>query len=157
MKPLVVYYSRTGTTKKLGLAIASKLGCESEEIIDLKPRKGIIGWIRSGRDAFKRLRTDIKKPKIGLSGYDMLIIGTPVWAGYIAPAVRTYLEDNKEKIKQVAFFTTQGSADPQKAMDDLAKASLKKPKAVLRMTTKEVLRDKERLKKAVDDYVKKLA
>ncbi len=156
MKALVVFYSRTGTTRKLGESIAQKLGCDSEEIVDLKPRKGMVGWIRSGKDAFRKLRTEIKDPKADLSGYDLLVVGTPVWAGYIAPAVRTYLDQNAKKVGQIAFFTTQGSAAPQKAMDDLAKASGHKPKAVLRLTTKVVLRDAEKMDRAVDDFVKKL-
>ncbi|MEI8008008.1 MAG: hypothetical protein WCI00_00755 [bacterium] len=37
-KILVVYYSRTGMTKKLALSITDMLGADSEEIIDTKKR-----------------------------------------------------------------------------------------------------------------------
>jgi flavodoxin len=34
--PLVVFYSRTGTTKKVGEALADLLQCDSEELIDTR-------------------------------------------------------------------------------------------------------------------------
>ncbi len=36
MKTLVTYYSRTGTTRAVGEAIARELGTDSEEIVDGK-------------------------------------------------------------------------------------------------------------------------
>ena len=50
-KTLVAYYSRTGTTKKVGEAIAKALKADIDEIIDLKKRSGAIGWVVSGKDA----------------------------------------------------------------------------------------------------------
>ena len=57
MKPLVVFYSRTGTTKKVGEALADLLQCDSEELIDTKKRKGPLGFLRSGRDATRNKLT----------------------------------------------------------------------------------------------------
>jgi flavodoxin len=51
VKPLVVFYSRTGTTKKIGEARTNLLQCDSEELIDTKKRKGLIGLLRTGREA----------------------------------------------------------------------------------------------------------
>ncbi|HBP51341.1 TPA: flavodoxin, partial [Candidatus Shapirobacteria bacterium] len=53
MKTLVVFYSRTGNTRRMGELIAQKLHADIDEIIDQKSRSGIIGWILSGRDAMK--------------------------------------------------------------------------------------------------------
>jgi flavodoxin len=41
-KNLVVYYSRTGVTKKLALSIANMLDANREEIVDMKKRSGVI-------------------------------------------------------------------------------------------------------------------
>jgi flavodoxin len=43
MKTLVVYYSRTGTTRKVAEAIAGILRCDIEEVVDTKKRSGILG------------------------------------------------------------------------------------------------------------------
>lgn len=60
MKRLVVYYSRTGTTKRIGEEIAEALGADSVEIFDQKSREGMIGWLKAGWDARRRKVTEIK-------------------------------------------------------------------------------------------------
>jgi flavodoxin len=40
MKSLVVYYTRTGKTKSAAEAIATQLGADIEEIVDLKKTAG---------------------------------------------------------------------------------------------------------------------
>ena len=118
MKRLVVYYSRTGTTKRIGEEIATALGADVDEIVDQKSRNGPIGWLKSGRDAIWQTLTDItvqKSPK----DYDMIIIGTPIWSGKMTPAVRTYLTNNHFGNKKVAFYTTQGSDDSPKTVTEM--------------------------------------
>ena len=137
MKTLVVYYSRTGVTKKVGKAIARLLKCDFEEIIDTKNRAGPIGFIISGKDAGRRNLTKIKPIKKDPSKYGLVIIGTPVWVYNMAPAIRTYINQNKKKFKKVAFFCTLGSSGDDKAFKEMQKLS-KKPAATLSLKTKEV-------------------
>jgi flavodoxin len=106
-KILVVYYSRTGHTKEIAKEIAEELKADIDEIIDLKNRKGMKGYITGGKDAIEKKLTEIKfskEPK----NYNLVIVGTPNWAKTMPPAVRTYLERNKN-IKQIAFFCTYGN------------------------------------------------
>jgi flavodoxin len=108
MKSLVVYYSRTGKTKLVAEAIAAELGSDIEEIIDLKNRDGKIGWMGATRDASSEKETQIAPPKKVPSDYDLIIIGTPVWAFNLTPAIRTYLKKNDLTGKKVALFFTLG-------------------------------------------------
>jgi flavodoxin len=117
MKSLVVFYSRTGTTKKVAEAISKKLNADIEEIVDLKSRKGILGFFSGGKDAFKKELTKIKKTEKNPADYDLVLIGSPIWAGTMVPAVRTYLND--AKIKKAAFFATGGSPSPQRVFPDM--------------------------------------
>jgi len=73
---LVVFYSRTGTTKKVAEAIATKLGCDIEEIIDTKSRRGLLGFLRSGLEATLKRLTTIEEIKNDPASYDVVIIGT---------------------------------------------------------------------------------
>jgi len=109
MKILITYYSRTKITKKVAEEIQKNLDCDIEEIIDLKNRSGVFGWIKSLVDAIKQKPTDIKSIEKNPSEYDLVIIGTPVWASSMTPAILTYLKQNKEKFKDVSFFCTCGS------------------------------------------------
>jgi len=115
MKILVTFYSRSGNTKKMAQAIAESLHADLDEIIDLKNRQGIVGWILGGRDALKGTLTKIKTVKNPVD-YDLVIIGTPIWAGYSTPATRTYLAQFKNQIKKVAIFVTSGGDGPQKTV-----------------------------------------
>ena len=90
MKILIVYYSRTGTTKRMGEEIASMLEAETDEIIDHKNRKGKIAHFKATVDARREKLTDITVQKSPYD-YDAIIIGTPIWAGKMTPAVRTFL------------------------------------------------------------------
>ena len=118
MKRLVTYYSRTGTTKQIGEEIAAALGADLDAILDQKSRKGVLGWLRAGRDSQTDKMTEIKVQK-NPNDYDMIIIGTPIWANNLTPAVRTYLTKYSLKGKKVAFFTTQGGDEPKTALAEM--------------------------------------
>lgn len=114
MKPLVVFYSRTGTTRKVGIEIANQLKCEYEEIIDLKNRKGVMGYIFAGWDAMRKKLTDIKEISRDTNTYDLIIIGTPNWGGSICPAVRTFLEKYKKDLSKNLIFSSSSPKPPYK-------------------------------------------
>jgi flavodoxin len=134
MKILVVYYSRTGNTKKAALQISRELRAQTDEIIDLKDRKmKIVGWLVSGRDASKGSLTEIKCKK-DPSKFDLVIVGTPIWAWTLTPAIRTYLAI--KKFKKVAFFCTCGG-DSGKAFVEMQRLS-KKPVATLVLSEKDL-------------------
>ncbi len=121
-KALVVYYSRTGTTEKVGELIAVALNGDTEKIIDKKDRSGVWGYIVAGKDAGFGNETEIEPTKHDPSDYDLVIIGTPIWAWSMAPAVRTYINQNKGNFKNVVFFTTSGGTGYDKvvpSMEDL--------------------------------------
>jgi menaquinone-dependent protoporphyrinogen IX oxidase len=103
MKYLVAYYSRTGNIKTIGMAIGKALSADIDEIIDKKNRAGIVNWIRAGRDAMAKKLTEIQSEK-NPQDYDVIVIGSPIWAGNPTPALRTYLTTHDLKGKKVAFF-----------------------------------------------------
>jgi len=154
MKALVVYYSRTGTTKIVAGAISEILKCDTEEIIDVKNRKGILGYLSAGKDAMRKALTEIQGVTKNPSKYDLVLIGTPIWAWTITPAIRTYLIQNKDHFRSVAFFCTMGSSGDEKSFKQMGEICGKEPVATLSLTTKGV-------KKAdyigkVEDFCEKL-
>ena len=137
MRSLVVYYSKTGNTRKVATAISRVLGSDIEEIVDMKNRKGIIGWLSGGRDSTLKNHTKIKRPKKDTSGYKLIIIGTPVWAWTVTPAVRTYMVKKCKHLKKIAFFCTNDGSPGNtfKAMQEICE---KKPVAALSITKKDL-------------------
>ena len=105
MKYLVVYHSRTGNTKTIGTTIRKALSADIDEIIDKKKRTGIVNLVRAGRDGQGKKLTEIQFEK-DPQDYDMIVIGSPIWAGNPTPALRTYLTMHDLKGKKVAFFAS---------------------------------------------------
>jgi len=155
MKALVVYYSRTGNTRKAGEDIARSLKCDSEEIIDRKGRGGPLGYLSAGKAAQKKELTEIGPLQKDPAKYDMVIIGTPIWGSSLSCATRTYLSENKSKFKKVAFFCTAGGGSNGSAFKDMEEVCGKSPKATLELAAKEVA-EGEHIQK-VQTFAKKLA
>jgi flavodoxin len=109
LKHLIVYYSRTGTTKRVAQAICLHLQGDCEEVIDTKPRTGIFGYLRAGRDVGAKALTTLQKLQYNPQDYDIVILGSPVWRNSVSTPIRTYISLYKEQFKYVAFFCTQKS------------------------------------------------
>jgi flavodoxin len=146
LKALVVFYSRTGITKKVALEIVNIIHCDSEEIIDTKDRVGTRGYLLAGKDAAMKKLTDIKKPAKNPSLYDMVIIGSPVWAFTLTPAIRTYIIKNKEYFRKVAFFCTQGGVGSKTAFGEMQVLCGQEPIALLELNASEISGRKFELK-----------
>jgi len=104
IKTLIIYYTRTGNTKFAAETIATELGADIEEVIDLKKRQGKLAFLSSGRDAMQGKETQIAQTKRNPNDYDLIIIAQPIWAGNPTPAIRTYLNKNDLLGKKVALF-----------------------------------------------------
>ncbi len=130
-KILVVYYSRTGTTARIGRELAQALGADEDMIRDVRSRAGFFGWMRSGYEAAMKVRPAIQPVEKDPADYDLVVLGTPVWAGTMASPMRTYVFQNRDKFKAVAFFCTQGGTTEQRTFDDMAELCGATPVATL--------------------------
>ncbi len=135
---LVAYYSRTGTTRLVAQAIAQRLRADTEEIVDRKGRAGLLGFIVSGKDAHLRRLTQIEAPRCDPAAYDLAVIGTPVWAGNMSCAVRTYISQFRDRLPGVAFFLTTGGMGIKSTFRGMAELCGKKPVACLGLTQRQV-------------------
>jgi len=133
VKILVVFYSRTGNTAVVGKEIAIKMGADVDEIRDLKNRGGFLGYLGAGFDAMFSRLTEIKNKK-NPEKYNLVILGGPVWAGKMTPAVRTYF--TKYEFKNIAFFCSCGGENGS-SFREMAILS-KNPLATLEVYSKEV-------------------
>ncbi len=138
MKTLVVYYSRTGHTKKVAEAIADALSCDKEEITDTQIRAGPIGFLRSGYQARRKSLIHINDLQKDVAEYDLVIIGTPVWAGTVSSPVRTFVHNYKDHLNKVAFFSTHGGDESQEEFNEMEAVCGKKPVSILSFSAKKV-------------------
>ncbi|MEM2137358.1 MAG: flavodoxin, partial [Candidatus Methanomethylicia archaeon] len=115
MKVAIIYYSKTGKTKKVAKEILEELlklkliidvfeirnlSEYSNILLHLNPR--LIYETKSDRDV-----EIIGDENFNTNEYDVLIIGSPIWYNNITPAIRTFIKKNCGKINsQIICFTT---------------------------------------------------
>ncbi|MCD4824110.1 MAG: hypothetical protein K8S55_05845 [Phycisphaerae bacterium] len=141
MKILVVYYSRTGVTRKVASSIAQTLNADIEELIDTKKRAGPLGFAVAVKDAALKKIVPITPPQKNPGDYDLVIIGTPVWADTMCTAVRAYLTDCGKDIKQAASFCTTHTSGIEQANRQIADIIAGKTIAAAGFRQKHVKRD----------------
>jgi flavodoxin len=137
-KLLVVFYSRTGTTKEIAEAICERFQCDIDEILTTDNRKGFLGYMKCGREAMQKILPVLKQSGKNSEMYEAVIIGTPVWAGTMSSPIRTYLTENRERVKQAAFFYVSGGPNNTKVFQEMADVLGKKPIATLDVRREDV-------------------
>jgi flavodoxin len=109
MKILVVYYSRGGVTRKIAQEITAKVQADLEEIVCTENMKGFLGFIRGGREASTGKLAAIAPIKADVTGYDLVVLGTPIWAGKLSSPAASFLNTYSGKVKKMAMFITRGN------------------------------------------------
>lgn len=141
MKSLVVYYSRTDVTKKLAENIAGKTDADIEEIIPKVNYQGKIGYARGGKDAIQEKIIDLESTKYDPKDYDVVYLGTPVWAGKASTPLISYIKQNEGSFNNVKFFITAGGRGFESTIEQLEEKTSQKPQKTLTLLTKEVKKD----------------
>jgi flavodoxin len=87
MKSLVVYFSRGSNTAKVAGAIANELGCEAVDVAKVKP---------------------------GVSGVDMLVVGSGTYGGMPGPSILEFLKGIPQVTgSRAAVFVTSAGPGPR--------------------------------------------
>ena len=152
-RTLVVYFSRSGTTHKVAEELARELGADLERITDHEDRKGFIGYMKSGREASTDMLVEIDEPKRDPAGYELVVVGTPVWAWKMCSPVRSYLAKYAGRIKDAAYFCTADGKEG-KTLEDMATFAGKPAKASMVIYRKAVLRNEHLVR--VREFVSEL-
>ena len=152
MKTLVVYYSRTHNTKKVAEEIKDQLDSDIEGIISKTKYDGKIGFVKGAKDARGEKEVEILTSNYDPSKYDLTIIGTPVWAGNISTPVLTYINNNKNKFNDVAFFITAKSDKAEDVLNKMNEHAGKNPVSTLMIKESEI----DNIKPKVTEFISKI-
>lgn len=143
MQILIVYFSRTGNTRALAENIHDLSGGELEEIREETSRAGLSGYMASGKDSLLNKSVNITSPSHDPADYDLVVVGTPVWAFTMAPAVRVYLKNHAGITgKKVAFFCTERLAGHNRTFRDMEKTCGQSPEATLTVKERDLKDDR---------------
>lgn len=163
MKVLTVWYSRSGNTTKAARAIMRALEDQGEVTVEnqeLKEvgtqREGVLGWLKSGRDAMKRRDVQMRPVLFNVADFDLVVIGTPVWAFTMTPAVRKFCAEHGPQCSRVAFFCTMGGKGDERTFREMAQVCGKEPVATLALVDTDVNdRDQSKLTQMAESFARK--
>lgn len=137
-KTLVVFYSRSGYTRKIAELLARALNADVDEIREPRGRTGGLGYLRSVYEVLRGARPPILQPRHHPHAYERIVIGTPVWARHISSPVRSYLTRHQDDLKHVAYFCTYGGRGAEQVLNEMAQLLDRAPQATLSLTDREV-------------------
>lgn len=117
-----MYYSFEGNTKLIAEAIAEETVCG---ILKLDVEKPIINvstkYVVGGKQVILKEKPKLMPYNFDAKNYDLLFIGTPVWAWSYSPALRTFFSENIIQNKKIALFSCNGG-DNGKTFENMKKA-----------------------------------
>lgn len=123
-KSIIVYYSQTGTTKKVAEELARRLGLDMLIIEVDKPYDGTF------EETSKRIRHEAETGELpelipfncDLTEYDTIFLGYPIWAGNYARPISSLLKKYDFAGQEVITFCTFGSGGLVASTKALTKA-----------------------------------
>lgn len=156
IRALVAFYSRSGVTRHVAHQLARRLGADLLELRDVRPRDGMLGYMRSALEAMHGTLPDIAHKLIDPADYDLVLLGTPVWASHVSSPMRRFLYDNAGGLRRrVAFFCTMGDRGADGAFGDMRDLLGKDAEATCALLDRDILQDGHL--PALDAFVAKLA
>lgn len=123
---LVAYFSATGNTEGVASAIAERLGADVFAIEAAEPYTEADLNYNDDASRVSVERADGVNPELtqvtpdGWDGYDVVLLGYPIWWGEAAWPLRTFVAGNDFTGKTVVPFCTSGSSGIGDSADALA-------------------------------------
>lgn len=123
MKAAVVYFSLEGNTKYVAEKIAKELEADLIALIPKRkyPTGKLSKYIWGGKSARSKESPALVPYQFDSKDYDLIVLGTPMWAGTFAPPLRTFLRKNKMIDKKVALYASCSGSSTKKCFKELEK------------------------------------
>lgn len=110
MKPIIIYYSYSGNTRRVAAEIGRVLGADLAELQTAQPYTGSYDDVvdQGQREVNSGFLPQLQPLDADLDQYDTIILGTPVWWYTFAPAINSFLHSADLSGKTVYPFATNG-------------------------------------------------
>ena len=127
-RPLVVYFSATGTTAKAALTIAEVTGGTLHEIVPQQAYTSAdLDWNDSQSRSSEEMNNpqacpELKDTKLDVVAYDVIFIGYPIWWNQAPRIINSFIEGNDLTGKTLVPFATSGGSGISNSVNELKKA-----------------------------------
>jgi len=122
MDTLVVYYSRSGSTRTVAAALAHGVEGTLRQLVDANARTNLLA---AAMAALFRRSARLVNPDYDVSGYETVVIMTPIWVGNPAPAANTFLRTvnlTGKKVLIVALGESGANLATSSHLEQMARA-----------------------------------
>jgi flavodoxin len=154
MKAAVVFYSLDGNCTFVARQIGSLLKADIVQIKtqDEKKRSGFIKIMWGVTQVMFNKKPALKPYEFDAAVYDLIVLGTPVWAGSPSPAIKCFLSQMPISGKKIALFACHAGGQG-KVMQKL-KAVLKDNTIVSEKDIFKAVENAEETQRQIEDWVK---
>jgi flavodoxin len=123
MKVAVIYFSLEGNTKYVAEKIAKELDADIIQLIPVKeyPTGKVSKFFWGGKSSAFREIPKLESYQFIPDNYDLVILGTPIWAGTFVPPLRTFLRKVNLTGQKVALFACCSGGSAEKCFMQLGK------------------------------------
>lgn len=122
-KIAIVYYSLSGNTDYVAKKINEVIESDLIRLNPIKeyPDKGFKKYYWCGKSAVMKDTPELEKYNFDANKYELIIFGSPVWASRFTPPIRTFINENKDKLvnKKLAAFVSYSGGGAEKALNGL--------------------------------------
>ncbi len=122
IRACVIFYSYSGVTRSVAEGIRNASGCDLIEVRTTRPYTSFSAYTTGVLRSRKMACDPIEPAEIDVSEYDLLIIGTPVWAWKPTPAINGAVWALKGCEGKTAVLFSTCSNQPGEALPILKKA-----------------------------------
>lgn len=148
MKRIFIYYSLSGNGDMVSNYLKDK-GIEIRRVITKKelPKNFVLRIMSGGFKAAINYKDKLDKFDFDISGYDEVIIGSPIWNSRLSSPINTVLDKLKLDDKKLTFILYSGSGKSKGASKKIKREY---PNARI-IDVKNPLRNKENLINKLND------
>ena len=119
MKKLVVFYSLSDNTEIVAKTIAKELKADLCRVEEIRKRNRFLAYLTGSFAAMRDKCSEIKPVALNVHDYDLIFLGSPIWASRPVPAINAFICNTDFKNREVITFFTMGGTEYKKATKNM--------------------------------------
>jgi flavodoxin len=148
---LLVFHSRTGTARKVAIALESENDWALGEVETRRPGAG---FLRCGAQALLHLHPAIDYDGPDPAAFDLVVLVSPVWCGNLAAPMRSFLAKYGSELRSHAVFMVMGGDDAQGAITAIDRLLGRPARVTTALRQADV--DTARQQPAIEDFARRV-
>jgi len=118
---LVVFYSYTGTSRRVAELLCSQQNWRMAEVLEARPRRGMRGTLRCLLDSALRRQPPVRYEGPPPEGFDAVVLVSPIWMQRLAGPMRSFVAERRARLPDVAVVNVMGGTGAPDAIAEISR------------------------------------